>query len=168
MNVFELADQYRHLEELLDLTDDEQARINLQIQLDQIEDAVEVKAENIAYMIKNREAALEGMLQANTALQKRMAQVQFEITRLKGWAQHLLQVSNRNKIEGKYLVVQTVANKPRVEVVNPSALPQQFLRYVEPVEGHYEPDKAKLYDAMKEGEIIEGAKLVASSRLVIK
>lgn len=165
MNVFEITGAYRQLEALLELDPDDET---LQAEINRIDDAAENKAENIAYLIRNREAALAGMALAKSELEGRMRNAAADVDRLKEKLHGLLAATGKRKVQGRFVTVSVVNNKAAVIVDNPGLLPPQFLRMVPPIPAVIEPDKAKLYEAMREGEIIAGARLVPSERIVIK
>ena len=58
MNIYEITGQYKLLETAMALNPDDES---LQAEFDKIEDAIEVKADNYAKVIKNLKAEIEGL-----------------------------------------------------------------------------------------------------------
>jgi hypothetical protein len=168
MNVFELASQFRQLEALVEGDLDPTAEDALLHYWQNVEGDLNTKMENLGFAIRNREAILAGKQQAIKDMQDGAASVEKEIDRLKKLAIALLTATNQKKAGGKALTLSVVANKDAVVVDEGATLPPEYMRMPEPKPPVPAPDKTKLYEDMKAGVIVQGARLVPSVRLAIK
>lgn len=166
MHVFELTGQYLALDRLVDAG--ELSITDATARLAELDGAFEQKVEQIAYAIKNREAAQAGMEAAANALAIRMERCANEIDNLKRLLIHLLNVRDTKKVKCPYFNVTVTTNAPAVVIEDESAIPPEYWRVVPPVPASTVLDKNKVKEDAKEGVIVPGVKLVATQRVSIK
>lgn len=108
--------------------------------------------------LKGEEAILADEIKR---LQAKKSAVKNKQDRLKVMILNALQTSNQSKFKTS-LYSFNVKNTEAVEVTDDSLLGRSFLRM------KFEADKAKIKEALKAGEELEGAKLVQNTSLVVK
>lgn len=151
------------IEDLLEQEDPETGELLCDYeQLEALMMARETKLENVALYIKNKTAEAEAIKQEKLALEKRQQQANRKIERAKAFLEQYL--------AGQKLVTPRVAVSWRKsEVVElgmgffSTDVNERFLRYRDP-----EPDKAAIKAALKAGEDVPGAELVARQNMQIK
>lgn len=173
MNVFDLAAQYRDIEHFVaeehqqggDFapTDD-----YILQQWMAVEGDLNAKLENVGFAIRNREAILVGKQEAIKAMEQSAQFVEREIERLKTLAINIMTATGHKKAGGAALTLSLVPNAPKVEIIAEASLHTTYLREVPAVPASWAPDKKKIAEHIKEGVIVEGARLVQSQRLAIK
>lgn len=168
MNAFELAAQYRSLDNVRDedgnlLEPEELARRAIEL-----EGAIEQKVESIGFALRNRTAAKNMLVESVANLNKRIASLEDEEQRLAELALELLRLTERKKVEGAILKVSRQNNPPSVDVFDPTLITGRFKKWTEPVQRQLVIDRKALLIALNDGEIIEGARRVVKERIVIK
>ena len=127
--------------------------------IDELMMAREEKCENIACWIKDLAADIAAIREEEKALASRRLVMTNKAERLKKYLELCL--------DGKKLNTARCAVSFRksqsVEIKSFAEIPEQFLRFKDP-----EPDKAKIKDALKAGEVVPGAELVENVSVIIK
>jgi hypothetical protein len=168
MNVFDLAARYRDLMwrvECGELTIDEAAD-----SLRDMQDALQEKITNIAYVVKNKEAAIAGMQDAHEALEKRIATAIAEHARLKKLLVDLMATHDLKNIDCGYFRVRRTANPPSAVITDESAIPPEYWRDIpeEIIPASRVPDKKAIIADLKEGVIIPGVEMIRAERVDFK
>lgn len=118
----------------------------------------EQKLTGVALYVKNVVAEAEMVKAEKKALADRQSALERKAERLKEWLQSALagQKLSDPRVNISYRKVQ------RVEVSSVAGIPEAYLRV------KVEPDKTALKNALKKGEVIEGASLVDDISMTIK
>lgn len=159
MNLFELNEKYRELEQRDDLDPE-----TLKDTLDSINDSREVKLDNIANWIENNQADID-------FLDKKIKQLQADkkslINRTKSLMEYMTTAIDDSGL--KELKTENHILKPRnyrasVYISNEKEIPSEFIKFkaVESI------DKKSIYELLKNGETVRGAELKPNRKTVIK
>lgn len=159
MNLFELNEKYRELEQHDDLDPE-----TLKDTLDSISDSREVKFDNIANWIENNQADID-------FLDKKIKQLQADkkslVNRTKSLMEYMTTAIDDSGL--KELKTENHILKPRnyrasVYISDEKDIPSEYIE----VKTEEKVNKAALYKALKNGEIIKGAELKPNRKTVIK
>ena len=131
--------------------------------LESIEDAIEVKAENIAKMIKEMESEAEIIKLEEKRLAERRQAKERKITSLKTYLQDQLESLGIDKIKSPLITISIRNNPPSVHITNDLHIPAKYLIPQEPKISIKEISKA-----LKNGEVIEGVELVRKRGIQIR
>lgn len=159
MKLYELADAYQAL---MDTMQDEEQAVSLADTLESIEEAIEAKVENIAKMIKTMDAEAKALKEEEQRLASRRKVLEARMDGLKQYTLSTLEQAGLTKVKGVILTVGIRNNRPSV-VVDEAELPAEFLIPQPP-----KADKQRLYELLKDGQVIPGARLEASCSLSIR
>lgn len=164
MKLYEIASEV--LEVLHALENDEEADYTDTLEALGME--FEQKADNVACYIKQIKAEAEAIKEEEKKLAERRKSKEKEAERLEAYLYHHMQLVGLNKIESSRNVLQ-IKKTPASVVVGPAfvewakANNAELLRYTEP-----SADKTAIKKLLQAGEVVEGAELVAGSKLVVK
>ena len=159
MNLFELNEKYRDLEQRDDLDPE-----TLKDTLDSISDSREVKLDNIANWIENNQADID-------FLDKKIKQLQADkkslVNRTKSLMEYMTTAIDDSGL--KELKTENHILKPRnyrasVYISDEKEIPSEFIKFkaVESI------DKKSIYELLKNGETVRGAELKPNRKTVIK
>lgn len=123
------------------------------------------KAKNIAAIIRNTEVTIDAMKDAEGRLKARRATLERKRDWLNSYLLTGMQQAGIDKIECEYFRVALKNNPPKIVVDADASLPIEYVRIPEMKP---EPDKKKLLEDMKQGVVIDGARLEYSQRVEIK
>ena len=128
--------------------------------IDGLQMALEEKTENVLLWIKNLQADAEALKKEKMAFADRQARAEAKIESLKKYVGKVLDGQ-------KFQTARVSASWRKSEAVeyagNVFALPEDYIKYSDPT-----VDKTALKKALKNGEEIEGARLVIRQNLQIK
>jgi predicted nuclease with TOPRIM domain len=159
LKLYELAENYRQLQELMEELDNE----TLQDTLESIEDAIEEKIKNIVYLIKNIEADINMFKEEEKRLSTRRKTLENKLENLKNYLETQMRIANLNKIKAGTFNVSFRKTPPKVTVINEEKIPQEYWIPQQP-----KLDKDGLKKALKNGQTIEGVELTQEEKLNIR
>ncbi|MCP1359077.1 siphovirus Gp157 family protein [Aneurinibacillus migulanus] len=159
MKLYVLADTYQSL---LEAMQDEEQAVSLVDTLESIEEAIDAKVENIAKVIKTIDGEVKLLKEEEQRLASRRKALEARIDGLKQYTLSMLERAGLTKVKGALLTVGIRNNRPSV-VVDEAELPAEFLVPQPP-----KPDKQRLYELLKDGQVIAGARLEISHSLSIR
>lgn len=157
MNLYELSQNYLAVQEM-DLEPE-----TLKDTLDSIEEAIEVKAENIAKWIRNLEADKKAFEEEEKRFKEKKQAADNRIKSLKLYLEDNMRLTGKTKFKAGFFSFAIQNNKPSVEVFDEALIPKQFL-IAQPVK----IDRAGIAELLKAGEEVPGAELKHSSGLRIR
>lgn len=162
MKLYEIAQNYKNLLELLD---DETIPAEVVAQaLQEVGDELEVKADNVVKFIKT----LEHEVEAYKAEEKRLATnrkaIETKIETMKAYLLTNMQSTGKKEITTPLFKLKIAKTPASVKITDELAIPQRFIK--ENIT--YTISKTDIKEALKNGEIVEGATLEAGERLNIK
>ncbi|EJT5913014.1 siphovirus Gp157 family protein [Clostridium perfringens] len=165
MKLYELTQNYRNLESLLDNLGEQEGLTVEMIHgaLGQVEDDINTKIENTCKVIKEIEADSIGIDEEIKRLSALKKQKENAVKKLKEYVEFEMNGIGLNKVEGKLFKISFRKSKV-VKVLDETKIPKEFIK-VKTTESISKTDLGK---ALKSGEIIEGAKLVENKTLQIK
>lgn len=159
MNLFEINEQYRVVEEMTDL--DPQT---LQDTLDAIADAREVKLDNIAYLIEKNKMQADFLKDKIKELQEAKKILKNKQKSLKEYMTSALDEAGIKELQTSNHILKTRNCKKSVIVDRLEDLPDEYKK----TETVVKADSNALYRALMNGEDIKGAHLKDNRITVIK
>lgn len=165
MKLYELTQNYRNLESLLDNLGEQEGLTVEMIHgaLGQVEDDINTKIENICKVIKEIEADSIGIDEEIKRLSALKKQKENTVKKLKEYIEFEMNGIGLTKVEGKLFKISFRKSKV-VKVLDETKIPKEFIKIKETET----ISKTDLGKALKNGEIIEGAELVENKSLQIK
>lgn len=165
MKLYELTQNYRNLESLLDNLGEQEGLTVEMIHgaLGQVEDDINTKIENTCKVIKEIEADSIGIDEEIKRLSALKKQKENAVKKLKEYVEFEMNGIGLTKVEGKLFKISFRKSKV-VKVIDETKIPKEFIK-VKTTESISKTDLSK---ALKSGEIIEGAELVENKTLQIK
>jgi len=158
--LYELTDQYKQLEQMLDEADEEYPRDALDVIKDRIED----KAESVTKMIRSYETESDAVGAELERLTKRKKALLNKSTWLKGYLLQEMQVAGIEKIKRELFTISLRPCPASVNIVNLDEIPIEYRRIIPE---KWEPDKKAMIDLYKEKEgdiIIPGVEIVTDKK----
>lgn len=158
--MYELTDKYK---QLLDAAEDVDSDL-LADTLESLHDAIEVKAEATAAVIKEIEKDATGLKAEIDRLTKRKQTYDNNVKRLKQYLLDSMDLAKIQKVKGIKFTISTRLNAPHAVISNEKLIPDQFINNTPSI------DKKALTDALKnpDGKTIAGAYLEQSKSLQIR
>lgn len=158
--LYELTEMYKNIWDLVE--DDEVDLDTLETALGQIEDNIEIKAESLAKLIKG----IDGDIDTLKAEEKRLADkrrvLENKQKNIKGYLENQLRVMEIDKIKTPLFTVSLQKNPPSVEILDEDKIPEQFKKVT------YTVVKKDILEALKNGQVIEGAEIKQTKSLRIR
>ncbi|ELC8464938.1 siphovirus Gp157 family protein [Clostridium perfringens] len=165
MKLYELTQNYRNLESLLDNLGEQEGLTVEMIHgaLGQVEDDINIKIENTCKVIKEIEADSIGIDEEIKRLSALKKQKENTVKKLKEYVEFKMNGIGLTKVEGKLFKILFRKSKV-VKVIDETKIPKEFIK----IKTTETISKTDLGKALKNGEIIEGAELVENKSLQIK
>lgn len=160
--LYDITLQYREmLEKMLD-TASEDGEVDEQVmyELTQVQDALEVKAENCAAMYLEIDSEVERIKKFEGKIKTRRERLQNRRDRLKEYIDRNLTAAQIERIEGEFVNI-SYRKSEKVEIDNEAEIPEEYWRVTK------EPDKTAIKQALKAG-ISMGAHLEPTKSIQIK
>lgn len=126
---------------------------------------LEVKAQNVAYAIRNLEATAEAIKAAEKQMADRRKAIENRAHRVKEYLQTCMEIAGMTKIECPHFALSIKNNPASVEVLDEKQIPQDYMREIP---AKFEIDKTLIKKAIADGFDVPGAKLTQGKRLEIK
>ncbi len=164
LSLYTIAAEYRAMVARLMDTQDDSATIADTIEAESY--PLELKAQNVAYAVKNLEATAAAIKAAEQEMAARRKSVESRAAYLKEYAKTCMQVAGVSKIECPHFALTIRANPAAVDIFEPSLIPAEFMRQAEAPPPA--PDKTAIKEAIKAGRDVPGALLASGVRLDIK
>lgn len=159
MKLFELTQSYQQVLEIAEQLDAE----TLKDTLDSINDAVEQKVENTAFVVKQLEANVSVIDEEIKRLQAMKGTQTNNIKSLKLYLQESMEKVGLDKVQGKLIKIAIQNNPQSVEVLNENVIPKNYF-----VEQNPKLDKKALLTDLKSGVQVEGVEIKQSRSLRIR
>ena len=149
--LYELKELYQNIWELVG--DDESDLEALETALSQVEDNLEIKAENIAKLIKSIDADAEVIKIEEQRLAKRRKTLENKQKGMKLYLETQLKEMGVDKIQGTLMSVRLQKNPPSVNVLDENKIPEKYWKVVTT----RSMDKKLILDDLKAKVEVEGA-----------
>lgn len=157
MRIYELAEAYQQIIDRI-----EEGEVDLTDTLESIEDALEVKLENTAKIIRTWESESVALKAEEDRLKKRRETRENGADRLKKYIFENMQKVKKEKIEGELFTLRLQKNPVKVNILNDKSIPANYL-----VEQNPTINKKAILEDLKNGIAVEGAELQKSKHLRI-
>jgi hypothetical protein len=164
LSLYVIAAEHRKMVEHLMNTQDDAQAIADTIEAESF--PLEVKAQNVAYAVKNLEATAEAIKAAERDMTARRKAIENRAMHVKEYLKTCMEVAGVTKIDCPHFALSIKSNPPSVDVFEPALIPAEFLRQLEPPPPAI--DKTAIKEAIKAGREIPGAMLAQGTRLEIK
>lgn len=164
LSLYQIAAEHRQMVERLMQTQDDAAVIADTIEAESY--PLEVKAQNVAYAVKNLEATAAAIKQAEQEMAARRKAIENRAENIKEYLKTCMEIAGVTKIECPHFALSIKSNPPSVDVFEPSLIPAEFMRQPEPPPPVI--DKTAIKEAIKAGREVPGAMLAQGTRLEIK
>lgn len=161
MKLYELTQNYRNLQELLDNQEISVEIINAA--LDEVTEEIEDKAENIAKIIKGIEADVIALKEEETRLYSKRKGLECRVKYLKEYLEGSMKVVNKSKIKGRLFSFSIQKNPPSLEIINEHLIPEKFFYVPSPT-----IDKKEVLSRLKAGEEVPGVAIKQTESLRIR
>ena len=164
LTLYTIADQYlQDLQKLQDMDLDEQTFADT---LESLSGDLEVKATNVAMFVRNLEVNAESIKAAEKQMAERRKAIESKAERIRNYLKDNMARTGITKIDCPYFALSLRNSPPAVEVINADEIPAQYFDIPEPPAPVL--NKNRLKDDLKNGVIVEGARLTQGSYLQIK
>lgn len=159
MKLYELTQSYQQVLEIAEQLDSE----TLKDTLDSINDAVEQKVENTAFVVKQLEANVSVIDEEIKRLQAMKGTQTNNIKSLKLYLQESMEKVGLDKVQGKLIKIAIQNNPQSVEVLNENVIPKNYF-----VEQKPKLDKKTILADLKSGAQVEGVEIKQTRSLRIR
>ena len=160
MKLIELTDIYKNILNLIDsgeATEDE-----LKLALNQIEDEIETKAQNIAFVLKEIDSDIEKFKSIEDEFARKRKTLEFNKANLKQYLESNMIATDKKKFKTEYFIFNIQKNAPSLDIANEDHIPDKY--YIT----ERKLQKKELLDAIKKGIEIDGVALKQSESLRIR
>jgi hypothetical protein len=127
---------------------------------------IEQKCQNIGYAIRNLEATVDAIKNAERDMADRRKRLERQVERLKEYTKSNMIVAGIRRVATPHFEVAVVDNPESVDVFDARQVPSDFMRTPEPPEAM--PDKSAIKAALQKGDNVPGCRLVRGQRLSVK
>lgn len=164
LSLYVIAAEHRQMvERLMDTQDDSQAIADT---IEAESYPLEVKAQNVAYAVRNLEAAAAAIKEAEKQMADRRKSIENRAMHVKEYLKTCMEVAGVKKIDCPHFALTIKNNPASVDVFEPGLVPAEFMRQAEPPPPA--PDKKAIKAELDAGKDVPGAKIVQGTRLEIK
>lgn len=160
MKLYELTENYSNLLELLDNPEIEPEV--LEQSLNEVAEQIEVKAENIAKLIKNIDGDIEAIKNEEKRLVEKKRSLEAKKLRIKEYLYGQIKLLENKKVKTPLFSIAIQKNPPSVAVESEENIPECYYIVKK------ELSKKDLLGALKEGIEIKGVKIVQSEGIRIR
>ena len=159
MNLFELNEKYRELEQRDDLDE-----TTLKDTLDSINDSREVKLDNIANWIENNQADIDFLDKKIKQLREEKQALSNKNNSLMAYMTTAIDDSGLKELKTENHILKPRNYRASVYISNEKDIPSEFIKFkaVESI------DKKSIYELLKNGKTVRGAELKPNRKTVIK
>lgn len=164
ISLYVIAAEHRQMVDRLMDTQDDSQTIADTIEAESY--PLEIKAQNVAYAIRNMEATADAIRAAEKQMAERRKSIENRAQHIRDYLQTCMEIAKVSKIECPHFALMIRNNPPSVDVFEPSLVPAEFMK--QPESPPPSPDKTAIKEAIKAGLEVPGAMLVQAKRLEIK
>jgi hypothetical protein len=162
--LYHIAAEYRAMVDRLMDAQDDQVAIADTIEAESY--PLEVKAQNVAYAVKNLEATAEAIKAAEKEMAERRKRIENRAAHVREYLKTCMEIAGVKKIDCPHFALAIKSNPASVDIFEPGLIPAEFMRQPEPPPPS--PDKTAIKDALKAGVEVPGAMLAQGTRLDIR
>ena len=158
MNLFKLNENYRMLE-----NNDELDPELVKDTLDSIQDARDVKLDNLATLIEKTNEDAEWVANKIKQLQEQKKTLENKSKSLMNYMTDALDDAHIKQLHTKHHILKTRNFRASVHIVNDTELPKEYVT----TQTIIKTDKKAIYQALKNGEEVKGAELKPNRKTII-
>jgi hypothetical protein len=137
--------------------------------VDDLECDLKTKLANYLMQAENLEAEANAVSAVVKRQQARIKSLNEKAAWLKAKALEAAELAGITAINTAEITAKIRKNPPSLQIYDSSLIPEEFMTWVPPSAGYFEPDKSAIKSAItKDGLIIEGASITYGSRWDIK
>ena len=163
MKLYDLTHNYQNLLELMDNEDIPQDEITAA--LNGLEGEFNLKAENIAKLLRSMEADTKAIKDEEKRLSNRRKALENRCTNLKTYLSDSMRAIGKDKIKGDIFTISFRNNAPSLNITDASILDKKYLILVP---SQTVIDNGPLKEDLKNGVLVNGAELISNKSLMIK
>ena len=160
--LYELTEMYKNIWDLVE--DDEIDLDTLETALGQVEDNLEVKAENMAKLVKGIDGDIDTLKTEEKRLAEKRRTLENKKNNIKYYLENQLRVMEIDKVKTPLFTVALQKNPPSVDILDEDLIPEQYKKTITTTT----VVKKDLLDALKAGQVIEGAEIKQGKSLRIR
>lgn len=161
MKLYELTENYRNLQELLENPDIPQDVI--WEALNSLEGDIFEKLENIVKLLISIEADVKIVKEEKQRLAAKQSSLENRCANLKNFMEGALKALGKDKVKSGLFTLSIQKNPSSVGVVDLKAIPEDYLKFKEP-----DIDKKAILEDLKQGREVPGAELIQTESLRIR
>lgn len=158
MNLYELSDSYKQIQQLI-----EDGAEGLEDALLQLNDAIEEKAVNYAKVIRNLESQSAAIKDEEKRLYERRKSLENNVKRMKESLYDAMKYNDKKKIKTDLFSFNIQNNPPSLSVLDDSAIPQGYWIAQDP-----KLNKKEIMNDIKQGVSVEGVEVTQGESLRIR
>ena len=163
LSLYQIANEHRAMvASLMESTDDAQAIADT---IEAESYSLEVKAQNVAYAVKNLDATAAAIKEAEKEMAARRKAIENRAQHLREYAMTCMQIAGVTKIDCPHFAISIRTNPVSINVFEPALIPAQYMR--KPEAPPPAPDKILIKEAIKAGIEVPGAVAVQTQSLKI-
>lgn len=162
MRLYDLAEQYNDLLDVLEGSDNPEA---VQAMLDGLEGAFDEKAESIVKLMRSKAAERDALSEEAQRLQERAYRANKEYEWLASYLESQMLAMGKERVKSSLFDIKIGLCPPAVQVLNESEIPRLYFT-VKPAVTKL--DKVSVLEALKAGESVPGVEMVQRKTLRIK
>jgi len=161
MRLYELTENYKNLQELMENPDIPQEMI-LEA-LNSIEGDIFEKLENIVKLLRSLEADIRIIKEEKQRLSAKQSSLENRCVNIKEYLETSLKALGKDKVKSGLFTLSIGKNPPSVNVVDLSVIPKEYMKQIEP-----EVMRTLVLKDLKQGNEIPGAELIQTESLRIR
>jgi hypothetical protein len=162
--LYQIAAEHRAMVERLTDTQDDAIVIADTIEAESY--PLEVKAQNVAYAVKNLEATAAAIKAAEQEMAARRKAIENRAGHIREYLKTCMEVAGVDKITCPHFALSIRKNPPKADIFELGLIPAEFM--VQPDTPPPVPDKSAIAAAIKSGREVPGAMLAQGTRIDIK
>lgn len=160
MRLYELEEIYRNIQTLVD--NEEVSQEEMSLALSQINDEIENKAQNIAWIIKDIEADVEKYKKIEQEFNVKRKSLEKKKESIKQYLENTMINLDKKKFKTDYFSFSIQKNPPSVHIEKEDNIPEEFYKIQKTL------DKKSLLEALKNGTEIKYVSIKQGESLRIK
>lgn len=156
MKLYELSEIYNNIIDL-DLPEEE-----LTTALQNIDEKIEEKADNIAKTLRELDGQIETIKAEEKRLQEKRKAIENKRENIKKYLQYQMEILDKKKIKTDLFSFTISKNKASVKILDEAKIPEEYFRITKTA------NKTEILKAYQEGKLTEGIELEQTESLKIK
>lgn len=156
MKLYELSEIYNNIIDL-DLPEEE-----LTTALQNIDEQIEAKADNIAKVLRELEGQIETIKAEETRLKEKRKAIENKRESLKNYLKNQMEILDKKKIKTDLFSFNISRNKASLKILDETKIPETYFTITRT------PKKQDILEAYQEGKLTEGIELEQTESLRIR